>query len=236
MDKYIILLLFSILASSACTPPVVFDKAYPLGEENLMELPALYRGAFICESDSALLIIDRNDITLRKENYFLLPIKVVEEREDCRISGEQMYVSGRSECIPLQFINDSIVKGTVVEHDTLFVMTEGSVARMYNGHVVLSQELKPNQWAVSILSLEDNLDIKYRGITDKTKIQNVGKITTMENITTENDKNNRYKVNPTMKQFDELLNDKKIFIECEYLSRVLLDAVPIEPIIQNKMN
>ena len=236
MKKYVMLLIGMILTISACTPPVVFDKAYPLGEENLTELPANYRGSFICESDKALLVIDRNDITLRKENYFLLPLKDVEEREDCRISGEQMFVTGRSECIPLEFINDSIVKGIVVEHDTLFVMAEGSVARMYNGHVVLSQELKDNQWAVSLLSLEANSDIKYRAITDETKIKNVGKITSMENITVEGDKKDRYKIKPTMKQFDELLNDEKVFIECEYLTRVLLDAVPTKPIILKKMN
>jgi len=205
-NKYIMLLLGFILVNSACTPPVVFD------------------------------VIDRNDITLRKENYFLLPLKDVEEKEDCRISGEQMYVTGRSECIPLEYINDSIVKGTVVEHDTLFVMSEGSVARMYNGHVVLSQELKSDQWAVSLLSLEANADIKYRAITDKTKIKNVGRITPMENITIEGDKKDRYKIKPTMKEFDELLSDEKVFIECEYLSRVLLDALPTEPIIINKLN
>ncbi len=236
MRNNILALLGFILLVSACTPPVVFDKAYPLGEEDLVEIPPSYTGVFICESDSALLVIDRQDITLRKENYFMLPLKDVEEREDCRIAGEQMYVSGRSECIPLEFINDSIVKGTVVEHDTLFVMGEGSVARMYNGHVVLSQELKKDQWAVSLLSLEENSDITYRAITDKTKIKNIGKITAMENITIESDKKDRYKIKPSMKQFDELLEDETVFVECEYLTRVLLDAIPSKPIILNKMN
>ena len=107
---------------------------------------------------------------------------------------------------------------------------------MYNGHVVLSQELRDGQWAISLLSLEDNADITYRAITDKTKIRNVGRITAMENITTEGDKNERYKIKPTMKQFDDLLQDKRVFIECEYLTRVIAIEVPTKPIIINKIN
>lgn len=217
------LLLSVSLFVLSCTPPVVFDQAYPIEAENLEEIPASYRGVFICESDSALLVIAKHDITLRKENFFLLPLKDVEERPDCNVAEDQMYVTGRTECIPLEFINDSIVKGTVVEHDTLFVMGDKAVARMYQGHVVLSQELKKGQWAVSLLSLEENTDVKYRAITDKSKIKNVGKITSLENITIESDKTERYKIKPSMKQFDDLINDEKVFIECEYLTRVLLD-------------
>jgi len=236
MKKYWFALLSSILMVAACTPPVVFDQPYPIGEEDLEVLPPSYTGTFICESDSNLLIIDQHEITLRKENYFLMPLKDVEERPDCNIDGEEMYVEGRAECIPLEFVNDSLVKGFVEEYDTLFAMAPGSVARMYKGHVVLSQELNDGQWAVSLLSLESNSDITYRAITDKTRIKNVGKITSMENITTKEDKNDRYKIKPTMKQFDELLRDEKVFIECEYLTRVIAVEIPTQPIIINKMN
>lgn len=236
MRILIIGLIFSFLGMLSCTPPVVFDKAYPLDQDDLVELPATYQGVFVCESDSALLVIEHKDITLRRENYFLLPVSEVETREDCRIDGKQMYVEGRKECIPLEYINDSIVKGMVVEQDTLFIMGEGSVARMYNGHVVLSQEIKDNQWAVSLLSLEENSDITYKAITDKTKIKNIGKITSMENITTESDKKDRYKIKPSMRQFDELINDEKVFVECEYLTRINLDAVSSKPTLLDKLN
>lgn len=229
-NDFLVLFGFALLFS-CCTPPVVFDQPYPIDGEDLLEMPYAYQGTFICESDSSLLTIAPRDITVRKENYFLLPLKDIEQREDCNIDGNEMYVSGRAECIPLEFVNDSLVKGFVIEYDTLFVITEGSVARMYNGHVILSQELKDDEWAVSLLSLENNSDVKYRAITDKTKIRTVGRITAMENITLDSDKNERYKIKPTMKQFDELLNHEKIFIECEYLSRVSVEFVPAKPII-----
>ena len=229
MKLQIVSLIGFILLIVACTPPVVFDQAYPIGEDNLKEIPASYTGSFICESDSSLLLIKKHEIVIKKENFFNLPLKYVEERDDCKIDGQEMYVSGREECIPLEFINDSTVRGTVIEHDTLFSIGNAAVVRMYQGHVVLSQEINDDQWAVSFLSIEKNTDVKYRAITDKTKIVNVGKVTKMENITTKEDKNNRYKIKPTMKQFDELFHDEKVFIECEYLTRVFV--VPEKPII-----
>lgn len=224
-------LLVVVLFAVTCTPPVVFDQPYPIGKDNLSELPETYTGAFICESDSSLLLIKKHEIVIRKENYFDLPLKYVEEREDCNIDGEEMYVSGRAECIPLEFVNDSTVRGYVIEHDTLFSMGDKSVAKMYQGHLVLSQEIKDYQWAVSFLSLEKNTDIVYRAITDKSKVAEVGKVTAMEDITTKEDKNNRYKIKPTMKQFDDLMYDENVFVECEYLTRVVLDEGPKKLII-----
>jgi len=226
-----IVLLGLVIFFAYCTPPVVFDQPYPIDGEDLVEIPLAYQGTFICESDSSLLTIAARDITVRKENYFLLPVKDIEQREDCNIQGNEMYVSGRAECIPLEFVSDSLVKGFVIEYDTLFVMAEGSVARMYQGHVILSQELKDGEWAISLLSLENNADVKYRAITDKTKIKTISRITPMENITVESDKKDRYKIRPTMKQFDELLHNEKVFIECEYLSRVSVEWIPPKPII-----
>ena len=236
MKSYVYGLIGVILMMVACTPPVVFDQPYPIDESNLETLPNLYQGSFICESDSSLLLIQDYEIMIRKENYFTLPLKYIEEREDCNMDGNEMFVSGRAECIPVEFVNDSTVRGIVIEHDTLFAMKEKSVARMYEGHLVLSQEVKDDEWAVSFLSLEPNADVVYRAITDKTKIKAVGKVTSVENITTLEDKNNRYKIKPTMKQFDELFHNEEVFIECEYLTRVQLESEFTEPIILKGIN
>ena len=218
---YTVLAIFAMIIS--CTPPVVFDQPYPTNADNLSAIPDEYQGTFICESDSALLFIEDRQIYIRQEHFFLLPLKDVEEFEECRIVGNEMYVAGRSECIPLEFLSDSLVRGIVLEYDTLFSLQETSVARLYEGHVALSAELMDGQWSVSFLSLEPNSDIKYRAITDKTRIKNIEKITVLENITSKDDKEERYKINPTMKQFDELFKDEKVFIECEYLTRVYVN-------------
>ena len=105
MNFRIISFIGIILLIVACTPPVVFDQPYPIGEENLEEIPESYTGSFICESDSSLLLIKKHEIVIRKENFFDLPLKFVEQSDDCNIDGQEMYVSSRDECIPLIFIN-----------------------------------------------------------------------------------------------------------------------------------
>jgi len=221
--KNIILIFFSIVLVYSCTPPVVFDTAYPTDSTDLVEIPSEYQGAFICESDSSLIIIKEHDIVIRKEQYFRLSLKHVEEKEGCMISGDNMYVDNRKECIPIVFENDSIVRGTVIEHDTLFNMQPGSVARIYKGHVVISQEVEKNLWAVNLLELQENGDVIFKAITDKTKIGNVQQVTSTKELPTTKRNRPKYKVKPTMGEFDEMMKDDKIFITCDYLTRVNLE-------------
>jgi len=218
-----ILIFLCILIPFACSPPVVFEQAYPTDQQNLTAIPFSFQGAFICESDSALVIINDQSIILHKTHYFNTKMKYVEENENCKIVDDKMYVSGRLECIPVTIINDTIVRGTYKELDTLFLIQEGSLARLHNGHLVINQEVKNKEWAVSLLSHEFGGDMTYRAITKKTKIKNVKKITRITDITVESDRSPRYKVKPTMIEFNKLLADDKVFIECDYLTRVRLD-------------
>lgn len=215
------ILLLAIITS--CTPPVVFDQAYPSDQADLASIPHVFQGAFICESDSSLVIISDTDVTMHRTHYFNTKMSQVEERANCKIVDDKMYISGRLECIPVSVVNDSTVRGTYKETDTLFVMQEGSVARIHKGHLVLSQELNKNEWAVSLLTTQQGGDLTFRAITKKSKIKNVSKVTHPTDITTYRDNSPRYSVSPTMKEFDALLADDKVFIECEYLLRVHLD-------------
>ena len=220
--KYLFLTLVALLVLK-CSPPVVFEEAYPIGEKDLVQLPEAYKGVYICESDSTIVLIKDSMIIARSEHFFRLPLKSVEEREDCSLDGDEMFVSGRDECIPLVYLNDSTVQGTVVDYDTLFIMNKEGVARLYQGHVVLSQKLEEREWAISLLSLQESGDLWYRAITDKTQIKKVKKITAMTDITKEGDKKSRYRIRPSEKQFDALINDENIFIECETLLRMRME-------------
>ncbi len=211
----------------SCKPPVVFEQSYPTTEEDLSHIPELYQGTYICESDSALFVISAHTITMNRTHYFNTSISTIEERAECKIVDDKMYVSGREECIPISIINDSIVRGTYKEIDTLFTILEGSNVRLYKGHLVINQEISSHKWAVSLLSYEQGGDLLYRAITNKTKIKNVKQITKAKDITTKEDKKPRYSVRPTMKEFDALLKDEKVFVECEYLTKVDLRSKKI---------
>lgn len=221
--KYIISTVILIWCVISCTPPIVFDKAYPSSANNLLELPMEYQGAFICESDSTVIIINKNSIANRKEQFFRLSLKNVDEKENCMISGDKMYVDDRKECIPIIFESDSVVRGTVIEVDTFFKMVPGSIARLHKGHVVISQEVEDGLWAINLLTLQDNGDIVYRAITDKTEIRKVSSITPAEQLSGYKRNGPKYKVKPTMAEFDDMINDDKVFITCDYLTRINLE-------------
>ena len=221
--KYLLLISIAIAIVFSCTPPVVFDTAYPTDASDLIEIPFAYQGAFICDSDSSLIIINETNIIIRKEEYFRLSLKYVEEKEGCLISGDNMYVDNREECIPIVFENDSIVRGTIIENDTLFRMEPGSVARIYKGNVVISQELEDDLWAINLLALQENGDVIYKAITDKTKIRHVQQITATKELPSNRRNEPKYKVKPTMGEFDAMMKDEKVFVTCDYLTRVNLE-------------
>lgn len=219
MRLTLISLLFFIIS---CTPPVVFDQPYPPDAADLELIPLAFQGEYICESDSALVIISDKNITIHRTNYFQVPLSQIEQRNDCSIADDKMYVTGRHECIALDMVNDSTVRGIFEEHDTMFVMQPGSIARLYKGHLMINQEYRNNEWAVNVLSPQPQSDLILKAITQRSNINDIKKITPTKDITTSKDKKPRYIVKPTLKEFDELFNDKKIFIECEYLTRVKL--------------
>jgi len=221
--KYFIFILGLLTFMISCTPPVVFDKAYPVGEDDLYQFPVEYQGAFICESDSSIIVIDQSTIYNRKERFFRLPLKDVEEKENCMIVEDKMFVDNRKECIPIVFESDSTVRGTVIEVDTIFNISEESVVRLYNGHLVLSQKMDLDKWSVNLLTLQDNSDVMYRAITDKTEIRSVSSTTPTEKLESKRRNAPKYRVKPTMAEFDKLINNEKIFVDCDYLKRVNLE-------------
>ena len=70
--KYIAVLILSFLVIR-CSPPVVFEEAYPTGEEDLIQIPDAYKGAFICESDSTIIYVShRQEKGLTPRQYLEL--------------------------------------------------------------------------------------------------------------------------------------------------------------------
>lgn len=212
-----------VLLVLSCHAPVVFDKAYPYDKEDLIVIPSYYRGSFICESDSSIIMINDRNITRHRNHTFVSKKEIIMEREDCKMEDDMIYIKGREICIPIIEVNDSIVQGMFTEIDTLFAMQEGSLARMHKGHLVINQEFSRGQWSVSLLTYQLGGDISFRAITDKSLIQNIAKITPTKDITTKRDRDRKYLVKPTMKEFDELLKDDKVFLECDYFTKIIIE-------------
>jgi len=205
-----------------CDPPVVFDQPYPLNEADLEEIPENFVGVYMCESDSSLIWISDQLIVHESYHFFQTSLARIKENENCSVEDGNMVLPGRNECIPLTYLNDSVVRGEYIVSDTLFKNKDQAVARMYQGHLVISTKLDKKEWMIHYLS-PDKENLLYRSIVDRSNLKQVEKVTPMEEITTDEDKNKRYIIRPSMTEFNAIFHNKAIFIECEYLYRVKVD-------------
>ncbi|NNF36230.1 MAG: hypothetical protein HKN68_19155, partial [Saprospiraceae bacterium] len=103
-SRICIAFIFTVLLLTNCTPPVVFDKPQPLGGEAVIEIPDVYQGLYICESDSTLIIISDHIVYAQHEHFFVISTEGLEEREDCSLMENEIYLPGKEMCIPIEYI------------------------------------------------------------------------------------------------------------------------------------
>ncbi len=228
--KYLIIYTAFIVLAISCSPPVVFNDPYPIDEDNLLTIPDEYQGLYMCESDSTLIHVGSTYIVSIESVKFTSHINDINQKENCAIVNDEIYLTERTECIPIKYINDTIVEGITNDIDTLWALSPQSVARNYQGNIILSTQMKNNEWSIDILSIDKYKNVMYRAINEASEIDEIEKVTPLKNITKLTDETPRYKVTPTQKEFDVLFQNNKVFPVCEYLIRVNSESL-IQPII-----
>jgi ribosomal protein L7Ae-like RNA K-turn-binding protein len=218
---------FIALLITSCTSPVVFDGAYPENEPPLSAIPDFFQGVFMCESDSTIITIDEQYVLALDVNSFEESVQKINEREACTLIGNEIYFDEIQECVPIEYIGEDSVKGQYITMDTLFHLGPKSIAKMYKGSVVLSQEVDKEEWILSILSLDAYNNIYYRAINENSELDALADITEMKQIGVDRNSEPIYKVKPTKKEFDEIFDNQEIFLVCEYLMRVNLEEFPL---------
>lgn len=222
LSSTFILLLFL----SSCLSPVVFDDAYPKGEESLNSIPDFVQGIFMCESDSTIISITDHGIYAWDVNYFEESIERINERETCTLIENEIYFEELQECVPVDFISEDSVKGEFITIDTLFEMSSKDIVKLYKGSVVLSHKLSKEKWVISLLSLDAHNNVYYRAINENSELESLAEITNMEQIDVDRNKEPIYRIKPSKAEFEKIFDRDDIFIVCEYLMRVNLEDPP----------
>lgn len=222
--KYLIL---SIIVSLmiTCSPPVVFVSPYPLEATNLLAIPQEYQGLFTCECDSTIIQIGADYIAAISKVEFTTSINEVTHKENCSIINSELYIDEQEECIPITYVNDTTVSGTFLEIDTIWVLSDKSVIRDYIGNLVLSSEIKKDEWGIDILSKDKYQNLSYRAITDESDLSKIKKITPLTELSNSTYKVKRYKINPTKKEFELLFESDDVFTICEYLIKINTESL-----------
>ena len=215
--KYIVLGICSLFLLSTCEePPVVFTSPQPHGGTDNPYISPVYRGSFICQSDSA--VVKSTATTIYKEKNYSAVVSEEELKmmKDVRMDADSIYVEGWLEAIPYERVGDSI-HASVFLRDTIFHLGENQRVRYFRGHQVISKKLDDLKWEVIVFSLDDELDLRmFRAIMPE-ELEALKEITPVKDISTQDKE--QLLISPTVMEFQQLLDHKLIFEECDYFKR-----------------
>ena len=209
-----------ILSMASCDSPVGFTEAQPTNAPDLKSLPTAYHGIYICQSDSSLVIVEDQLIYTEITEIAIIPMSYIAEREECTIVNDTLYIEGKRECAKVTYPKEGFITAANITKDTIFRLTPYQKARLYKGNLILSQVTENNLWTIAILELDGDSGIRYRAIIDDSDLEALSTITPMTRVATNSSRYPQYKVTPRQVELDKLFENKRIFIDCDYFSRV----------------
>lgn len=213
-------LLIGILITTACESNVLFKDAMPPGIARLKTIPLSYQGQFLCESDSSIIISKEESIVREAYVKFYAYLKQIKETEGCSIKDGSLYMPWSEECIPFEYVNDSLITAKMHKIDTLFHFRKGEVAKLYKGRLFLNVQVKNSKnWLTSMVSQKEDGTIYWERIHMPDEIEKVEAIT--PNFTTKKSRENKtvYIMNPTLVEFDKIL-EKNYVRECDVFTPI----------------
>lgn len=221
MKGYLYLIFIVLLA--ACEPDVKFAKALPPEVETIAEIPIQFQGTYMCESDSSRVFINRETIILESYYEFITSVSEVQETEDCSIVAGGLYLPGRKECIPFEYLSEDSIKARVYDLDTLIgidIMSEA--LKMYKGHLYINKLNEDQNWSSWILSPQEDGGLLFSVVDVPDKKERVEEITFDYETRKKSSDEIEYVLNPSLVEFDRIL-DKDFITECEVLTPVNLE-------------
>jgi len=206
----------------SCEPTVYFENTMPPHIDPLSEIPGEFQGVYLCESDNNIIYADNLAVYLESHNQFVTSIDQINQTESCSIVEGDLYLSDRKECVPFEYLDDDRILAHVIDIDTLFSFGKNDVAKMYKGRLFLNVKGEFSDWITFMITPQEH------GILLWEMIEVPDDLSTLENLTNKYkkkeyyDRDPKYVINPTLKEFDEIL-DRQYTLTCDYLIPINLE-------------
>jgi len=217
--KLMIACIATIILFASCEPNVLFQEASPPDIESITKFPADFQGVYVCESDSSRMIVEPFIAYNESFHIFETSIDRIRETENCSILGQGLYLPGRKECIPFEYISDDSIMAKIYSIDTLFNFRKHEVLKLYKGRLFINYKSSPGEWVTFMISpLEDgSLNWELIDIPDRTsKVEAI----TSNYISKRKQNNDRkFIIKPTLVEFDRIL-EKDYTRECDILTPI----------------
>jgi len=205
---YILLFVSSLVA---CEDRVRFEEPQPTEKNNLRKIPGRLRGTYLSTSDSTYLTIDEKKIV----KWSNLEISGLRDSLDLEIDSarleavrpDSIWVSDGNYMLTIkQLPNDSLMV-YYSYRDTVFQLSEEHVLRKFRGHYFLNYKIRNSQWRVRQLTLE-NGELSFSKITVPEDLEDLRKISEVEEIDPEKTGEIFYRLKPSKKEFKRLIKHR----------------------------
>jgi len=217
-------LIFTFLfITLSCDPDVRFSDAMPPGIDSIESIPVSFHGTYMCESDGSRVFIDKMDIVLESYYKIRLSLADVEETEHCSIVAGGLYLPGRKECIPFEYISEDSITARVYELDTMVDLRRGNdVIKFYRGHLFINKSDGEGSWTAWMLSPHESGGWRFELIDIPAERDSIEAVTHSYTVMEVDSEEVNYLLDPTLVEFDRIL-DKKYITTCDVLQPINLE-------------
>lgn len=209
------LLIWTISTLPSCKdhPEVRFLAPQPFKKQDLTSFPKRFQGTYREKSDSSILTIGPRaittvwNLTVRTSGAELKEeLDTLFYRED-RPKDTLASIDNLSVAVMMDAAGDS---ATVALHqtDTLFILNDESLLRMYKGYLFLNNRRQDGTWRIRTLHLEKN-ELSLEDLVSHVQVDSLRAITPIETIRDTTSNEVRYHVlNPQRKELKKILSRK----------------------------
>ena len=213
------ILILSIMIS--CDSNIVFDNAMPQNAQELSLIPDEFQGIYICEGDSSIFYAHHNSVLIDTYFQFFTTLDQVKETENCSIADHGIFLPGKNECVPFEYVSEDTISFKVNITDTLFAFRSFEKLKLYKGRLFFNLQDKQGHWttfmvspmdggALSLLMVDLSKDLEALQELEYKKLLD-------QRIGIENKK--QYLIKPNLIEFD-LLIDRELTPICESLTPI----------------
>lgn len=217
--SFIASIVFTFIFLYACQLNVLFDRSVPPGISSIDQIPSLFQGVYICESDSSVIYADRFIIYQESFYEFTTTLDQVRESEGCSVIDGGIYLPGRKECIPFEYLTEDSITAKVYDIDTLFAFREGEILKSYKGHLFFNYMDNNKNWMTFMITPLSDGALKWELIEVPNVEEKIKDITDQIVAYEEDNSHKRYIINPSLVEFDEII-EKDYTTLCDILNPV----------------
>ena len=216
MKVFLFILSFTLIQINSCREPdVIFAEPQPNLFAPLLSFQPIYRGVFLCDSDSSMVHVHAQTVFKEKTFQTKMALSEVAEDDNLTYSTGFLLIESEEQFIQVEERNDSIYFEVALK-DTLFHIGEKHVLKFFRGHHILNKKISRNEWEVEVLSLVGELDLRYAKATLPNDLEELEEITPIRKT---DGAPEQILIRPTIMELSDILDYKLVFNECDYFIR-----------------